>query len=356
MPVNPPWLDPQLPDREHCVLGALLDRAAEEHPGRVFALFEDDTSWTYAETQARVQRLAGALAALGVGRGDRVLVWLPNGPDILAVWFAINYLGAVYAPINVAYRGELLRHVITNSGGRIMVAHASLIERLDAASIGEVRQILTVSSGTPPELGVEMLPLASVLDRGPPLARAADVMPWDTQSIIYTSGTTGPSKGVLCSYLQIYVVGIAAVGFIAPGERVLINMPLFHIGCRRRHLWRSGTARLGRHRRRLQHGKILGPGAAHGLRHRPGAGRQHDRLPQQEPTTRGRPRQSPAPRPGDAGQRHAKGARRALRLRILHRLRHDGGADPAGRGTQFRRHQSLRQATYRRSMPHRRRT
>ena len=55
-------------------------------------------------------------------------------------------------------------------------------------------------------------------------------MPWDTMALIYTSGTTGPSKGVLCSYLHYYTVGVLAVGFIEPHERCLISMPLFHLG------------------------------------------------------------------------------------------------------------------------------
>ena len=49
-------------------------------------------------------------------------------------------------------------------------------------------------------------------------------------ALIHTSGTTGPSKGVLCSYLHYYTVGVLAVGFIKPHERCLISMPLFHLG------------------------------------------------------------------------------------------------------------------------------
>jgi len=55
-----------------------------------------------------------------------VLSWLPNGPHAIAVWFALNYIGAVYVPVNVSYRGRLLAHVIKNSGARLMIADARL--------------------------------------------------------------------------------------------------------------------------------------------------------------------------------------------------------------------------------------
>ena len=67
--------------------------------------------------------------ALGVAQGDKVLSWLPNGPDAIRVWFGLNYLGAVYVPINLAYRGGLLAHVVANSDARLIVAHADLLGR-----------------------------------------------------------------------------------------------------------------------------------------------------------------------------------------------------------------------------------
>ena len=80
--------------------------------------------------QANAIRTANALRALGVKQGERVLVWLPNGADCLRAWFGLNYLGAVFVPINTAYRGALLEHAIALSEARLVIAHAELCPRL----------------------------------------------------------------------------------------------------------------------------------------------------------------------------------------------------------------------------------
>ena len=88
--------DRRIPPAEDCVLAALLERRARETPDKVFVVFEDDETWTYAQMLRHVRQAALGLQQLGVRQGDIVLSWLPTGRDCLKVWFAINYLGAVY--------------------------------------------------------------------------------------------------------------------------------------------------------------------------------------------------------------------------------------------------------------------
>ena len=96
---RPPWFDARVPAREDCVLRPMLDTRAAHHPERRFALFEDGTSWTYGECLSEVRAAAAGLQRLGVRKGDRVLAWLPTGKTILQTWFAANYLGAVFVPL-----------------------------------------------------------------------------------------------------------------------------------------------------------------------------------------------------------------------------------------------------------------
>ena len=162
--------------------------------------------------------------------GDAVSVWLPNRPEIMRAWFAANYIGATYAPINTAYRGDLLNHVISNAGTRLLIAHRELLPRLADIDLARVEQI--VSIGGLPDVSMPV-PVhdAGILDGdAEQLDAVPEVMPWDITAIIYTSGTTGPSKGVQCSYFHFYNVGTMAVGFMKPTERCFVNMPLFHIG------------------------------------------------------------------------------------------------------------------------------
>ena len=224
----PDWFNSDMPERDGCVLARLLDVGAEQHPERLFAVFEDP-QWTYAETRMLARQGAQGLQALGLEKGDSVLAWLPNGPDMVRSWFSICYLGAVFVPVNLAYRGNLLEHVIRNSGAKSMVVHADLVERLQGLDLSQLETIIVM--GDVPNVNVPVpLLSADTLDGDESKLQAIEALePWDTMAIIYTSGTTGPSKGVLCSYFHYYTVGALAVGFMEEHERCLISMPLFHL-------------------------------------------------------------------------------------------------------------------------------
>ena len=120
----------KFPARDACVVGALLERWARERPDAVLFEFTDRSTWSFAETLALTRRAAAGLRALGVRRGSHVLSWLPNAPEALLTWFGANYLGAVYVPMNTAYRGALLEHVIGLSEAEVLVASRALLPRL----------------------------------------------------------------------------------------------------------------------------------------------------------------------------------------------------------------------------------
>ncbi len=225
--------DTRVPPRELCVIRPLLERRAAESPDTTYVVAPDGTPWTYAAFRASVVRTANALRALGVEQGDHVVSWLPNGMEALRLWFGLNYLGAVYVPINTAYRGGILQHVVKNSDARLMVAHVALLPRLAEIDRAPLEQIVSVGRPGPELSGIAMRAagaLSSDSDALPPLERP--VQPWDTQAIIYTSGTTGPSKGVLSSYMHLYASMASAESFpyLTGGDRFVINLPLFHVG------------------------------------------------------------------------------------------------------------------------------
>lgn len=232
--VHPPWFDPRMPRREDCVLKAILDDRAARHPERRLALFEDGTQWTWHEGREQVRAQAAALQALGIKPGDRVLVWLPSGPDMVRAWFSINYLGAIFSPLNTAYRGASLEHTINASRARLMIAHAALIERLEDLQLEHLDRVIVI--GTPAEVRPNtrrrfVIESQSVLKGdADALDDSAQPQPWDAQSLIYTSGTTGLSKGVLSPYLQLYTTATIVYGYLREGESILVNLPMFHVG------------------------------------------------------------------------------------------------------------------------------
>jgi crotonobetaine/carnitine-CoA ligase len=228
---RPAWFDPALPAREDCVLKALLDSRAARHPERRLALFEDGSRWTWAEGRAAVRAAAAGLQRLGVKKGDRVLAWLPTGQPMVLTWFAANYLGAVFVPLNTAYRGAVLEHVINAAGAAVMVTHHSLVERLVGLALPHLRQVIAIG-GTPASAapGLELRGGEALHGDAATLDDSAEVDLWDIQSIIYTSGTTGASKGVLSPYLQLWTTAMVNYGYLADGEGILVNLPMFHFG------------------------------------------------------------------------------------------------------------------------------
>jgi carnitine-CoA ligase len=229
---RPPWFDPAVPARDDVVLKAMLDARAARHPERRFALFEDGSEWTYAECRAEVRAAAAGLQRLGVKKGDRVIAWLPTGRQMVLTWFAANYLGAVFVPLNTAYRGDVLTHVVNAAGASVMVAYHSLVERLEGLPLPHLRQVVVIGAGAPVALAgsLELLPESILLGDAEQLDESAEIEHWDIQSIIYTSGTTGYSKGVLSPYLQLYATAMTVYGYMGDGEAILVNLPMFHVG------------------------------------------------------------------------------------------------------------------------------
>ena len=215
----------QAPD---CVLRDLLHRQAQAYPDRVYAVFDGGQRWTFRRLLEEVRTTAAGLAALGVRQGDKVLLWLPHGPAALRTWFAVNYLGAVAVPLNLAYKGTLLERVIDNSQARLMVAQDNLIERLDAVATAGLQQVVAVGANLP-QIRLPVSAESAILECGnAPPEPEAPIRAWDLQVILYTSGTTGPSKGVLCSYVHVWKAG-QNVYFLGPGDRYMVNLPLAHV-------------------------------------------------------------------------------------------------------------------------------
>lgn len=222
----------RMPSREECVLRYVLEQRAALHPDRTFIRLGDGTSIGYGQFLKMVERTAAGLASLGVRQDDTVTVWLPNGVEMIRIWFAINWLGAIYVPINVAYRGNLLAHVIANAGSKIIVASSDLVRRLQEVDRANLETLVVVGGDGDEIEGLTKIN-AETLDQHssgvPELARSIE--PWDVQSIIFTSGTTGRSKGVVSSYAHMWhMSGREAFYMLDDDDCFLLYGPLFHVG------------------------------------------------------------------------------------------------------------------------------
>src|SRR6185295_4976309 len=105
--------------------------------------------------------------------------------------------GAVFAPVNTAYRGRLLEHVLNNTGADVLIAHAALLDRLEDVDTGKLTRVIVVGGDASVPKHLTPLPFSTLDRAGDAFDDPVPLEPWDIYGVIYTSGTTGPSKGVL---------------------------------------------------------------------------------------------------------------------------------------------------------------
>lgn len=195
-----------------------------------------DRERTIAEVQARAMRAAGALAALGVERGDRVALVMRNEERFVEITMAIGLAGAVPVPINSHWSAAEIAHVLHDSAVVAVFAHAGLVELVEGAEL----DASIVELVEPPEVAAAFGTAAALTGRGWDYEQVvaeteplAEPVPGAPMSLIYTSGTTGRPKGVQrAAALPEHAAGLAGLicaGLaFAPGMRTLIPAPLYH--------------------------------------------------------------------------------------------------------------------------------
>lgn len=174
---------------------------------------------TGAELEDSIRRLAGGLAARGIGPGHTVAIMAPNAPDYAIAFHGPLLAGATVTTINPTYTVPEVRHQLTDSGANLMIAHPAVLDTARAAAEGTgVTTILTMDA------------LADAM--GAPLARQVPVdVTAHTAVLPYSSGTTGLPKGVMLTHRNLVVnVDQTAVTLDAgPGDWTVAFLPFFHI-------------------------------------------------------------------------------------------------------------------------------
>ncbi|MDQ1466701.1 MAG: carnitine-CoA ligase, partial [Actinomycetota bacterium] len=178
-------------------------------------------------------RLAGALAAIGVGRGDRVASLLENGPEQVVTFFATLRLGAVAVPVNTAYKGEFLRHQLADSGARVVVVQGDFATRVAevAEDAPELEAAVVVGAADAAITSIAAHEYQELVAAAPNVIAPAEVGPADLACLIYTAGTTGPSKGCMLSHNYVVCMArqIARAWQRTADDVVWTPLPLFHL-------------------------------------------------------------------------------------------------------------------------------
>ncbi|WP_245551412.1 acyl-CoA synthetase [Gordonia rhizosphera] len=203
-----------------------LHRRATRDPQRPAITF-DGTTWTYADLQSRVERLATFLRSRGVGVGDRVAYLGFNHPSFLVSLFATARLGAVFVPLNFRLSGDEIAYQMSDSGSSVIISGAEHLDLVDTIS-GELSVKARITL-TEMRSGWDFCDLDAH-----PRDNADEVVvdPDSPAAILYTSGTTGRPKGAILTHRNFWTNNVnwmLSVGYHG-GHVALTSAPLFHSG------------------------------------------------------------------------------------------------------------------------------
>jgi len=204
----------------------LLGSAALARHGARAALVCGERSVSYAELAAEVARAAGALRALGVSPGDRVLLLMRDTPEFAAAWLGAVYAGAVAIALNTKLSEAEYRHIHADSGARLAIVEDVFAGARPDLTTEHAAQggIVIAGAGSGDDLSWRALLASSPPSSAPHAARAEDAAFW-----LYSSGTTGKAKGIIHTHRSVLSAGQGqreVIGLKA-GERSFATSKLF---------------------------------------------------------------------------------------------------------------------------------
>lgn len=220
-----------------------LEKWAEEIPNNTFFFYgEENRSISFREFNRLTNSIAHNLLAMGLSKGDRVLVYLKNPLVTTLSMFGIWKAGAVFIPVNPSYLGRPLSYQVNDTGAKLMITERDLV-----TFINEIRNdidSLSVAIYSPKENEHDYNPQTAGIELDGKFPRISfDEMLTgetsnlntsltfnDTANIIYTSGTTGPAKGVVQSHRYVNLYTAFWRRLCNQEDVVYSDLPLYHIG------------------------------------------------------------------------------------------------------------------------------
>lgn len=205
---------------------ALLEHGADPARARRTAVVAEGREYSYGELLAAASRLAAGLRQRGVGRGDRVAIYMDNTWPCVVAIFATLLAGGVFLVVNPLTKSDKLGFILDDSGARVLLSDGHIAQEftpLLAARPG----LHVIASGRLP-MGPAIEAFDAVLAAGEPLGEPPATIALDLAALIYTSGSTGQPKGVMQTHQSMLFAAGSLIQYLrlAASDRILCTLPL----------------------------------------------------------------------------------------------------------------------------------
>jgi long-chain acyl-CoA synthetase len=214
-------------------LALLLEQSARRNPGKL-AVILDEYKLRYAEVNGAANKVANALVKMGVQRGDKVAIMLPNTPHFPICYYGILKAGATVVPLNVLLKHSEVQYHLEDSDSVALIAFEGFLGEAAQGFRGAegCRSLVVVQApGSTNPLPDGAASFNQIMADQSPAFDTVQTAPGDTAVILYTSGTTGRPKGAELSHFNMFfnaMVGVEKLLNVKDDEIGLAVLPLFH--------------------------------------------------------------------------------------------------------------------------------
>ena len=226
-------------NQKEWVLPKVLKEQSEKNGNKDFLQFSYNNPLTYSEVNTLANRIANSLNKLGVNKGEKVSVYMPNSLELCLSWFGILKNGSVMVPINTAYVMDFLQYIIESSDSKIIIIAEEYMDRLKNIEdrIPLIENVIVWPREEKSSLDLmnykgkaKIYSWKEFVESGDKNEPEVEITHLDHARLMYTSGTTGRSKGVVrpCAADYSSAMNYSLVMDITTDDVVFTCLPLFH--------------------------------------------------------------------------------------------------------------------------------
>ena len=206
-----------------------VENQAKKYKDKTF-LFWEDSKISYSQLNELSNKVANLLYELGIRKGDKVSVYLPNMPEYVYLYLGIPKIGAITGPVNSLFKTREVKFVVEHSEAKAIITIPKLMDIVNEIrnDLPNLKHVIVIGEQVENTLNFWNL-MEKASNDAPPNIEINEKV--DVAAILYTSGTTGFPKGVLQTHFNIRKNAEMTRDYLNPDEsfRFMLILPLFHV-------------------------------------------------------------------------------------------------------------------------------